>query len=220
MSGKNIRLLLGKPLLVYTLECARACPAVGLVIVSTDSDAIAAVAESAGVPVPFRRPASFATDTAAKIMAIRHATEYVEAHDGFLPEIVVDLDVGAPLRAPEDITRCIEELQAHEADAAVTVYEAERNPYFNMVEFADGDYLQLVRRPAAPVVRRQDAPAVFSVSGSVFAFRRSRLDQVTHLYNGRWRGCIVPRERALDIDREVDFRLVELLLREAQTREL
>jgi len=62
---------MGKPLLAYTIECARACPVVGHIVVSTDSDEIAAVAEVWGVPVPFRRPAEFASDTSAKIHAIR-----------------------------------------------------------------------------------------------------------------------------------------------------
>jgi len=218
LPGKNIRPLLGKPLLAYTIECARACPAVGRIVVSTDSDEIAAVAEAWGVPVPFRRPAEFATDASAKIHAIRHATQYVEEHEDYHPDIVVDLDVGVPLRAPEDIAACVEYFSAHDVDAVVTVYEAERNPYFNMVEF-DGDRVRLVKQAPAPLVRRQDAQPVYSVSPSVFAWRRDRM-AVTHLYEGRWGACIVPRERAIDIDHEIDFQLVEFLLMRQQNRDL
>jgi len=215
--GKNIRSLLGKPLLAYTIECARACPAVGHIVISTDSDEIATIAEACGVPVPFRRPTAMATDFAAKIHAIRHATKYVERHKGFSPEIVVDLDVGVPLRAPEDITACVEYFSAHDVEAVVTVYEAERSPYFNMVEFND-DCIQLVKQAAVPLARRQDAPPVYSVSPSVFAFRRDRLMSVTHLYAGRWGACVVPRERAIDIDHELDFQFVEFLLTRERNR--
>jgi N-acylneuraminate cytidylyltransferase/CMP-N,N'-diacetyllegionaminic acid synthase len=180
--------------------------------VSTDSDEIAEVAEACGMAVPFRRPAEFASDTAAKIHAIRHATRYVEEHEGFSPDIVVDLDVGVPLRTPDDVTACVDVLVADSTlDAAVTVYEAERSPYFNMVEF-EGDHVRLVKQPPAGLVRRQDAPQVYGVTPSVFAYRRDRLMTITHLYAGKWGACVVPRERAIDIDSEVDFQFVEFLL--------
>ena len=211
LPGKNIRPLLGKPLLAYAIECAQACPIVGHIVVSTDSDEIAAVAEAWGVPVPFRRPPELASDTAAKIYAIRHATQYVEEHENYYPDIVVDLDVGVPLRAPEDIMACVNVLVTYpHLDAAVTVYEAERNPYFNMVEF-EGECVRLVKRGPKPLIRRQDAPLVYSVSPSIFAWRRGSLS-VTHLYEGQWGACIVPRERAIDIDHEIEFQFVEFLL--------
>ena len=181
-------------------------------MVSTDSDEIASVAEESGVSVPFRRPPEFASDTAAKIDAIRHATEYVEQHEGFQPDVVVDLDVGVPLRTPEDVTACIEIMARHShLDGAVTVYESERSPYFNMVEFED-ERVRLVKQPKVGLVRRQDAPPVFSVSPSIFAYRRSSLMWITHLYEGAWGASVVPRERAIDIDAELDFRFVEFLM--------
>lgn len=209
---KNIRPLLGKPLLAYTIECARACRAVDRMVISTDSPEIAAVAESLGVPVPFRRPAELGQDSSAKADAIRHATRWVEENEDFWPSLVVDLDVSVPLRSPADIDAVVETFLQHEdLDAVVAVYEPERNPYFNMVEL-EGHRAVLAKRPPRPVIRRQDAPPVFSVSGSIFAWRRRALDHVTHLYEGHWGACVVPRENAIDIDTEVDFELVEFLL--------
>lgn len=209
--GKDIRPLLGRPLIAYTIESARACSTVGHIVVSTESDEIAAVVEANGVQVPFRRPAEMASNSAPKILAIRHATEYVEAHEGFAPEIVVDLGVDAPLRFPEDISACVNVLQTQPTlDAAVVVYEAERNPYYTMVEF-EGEQIRLVK-PGLRIVARQSAPLVYSVSGSVFAWRRNALASVTHLYEGRWGACIVPAERAIDIDREIDFQFAEFLM--------
>lgn len=215
--NKNIRLLLGKPLIAYTIECALACPVFGRIVVSTDSDEIAKVAEAWGASVPFRRPSELALDDSPKIGAIRHATQYVEENEHFYPDIVVDLDVGVPLRIPEDIIACMNILIGRpDLDAAVTVYEAERNPYFNMVE-VDGEHVRLVKQASRALVRRQDAPPVYSVSPSVFAWRRSSLS-ITHLYEGRWGACIVPRERAIDIDHEIDFRFVEFLLMQQRNK--
>jgi N-acylneuraminate cytidylyltransferase/CMP-N,N'-diacetyllegionaminic acid synthase len=213
--GKNLRSLLGKPLIAYAIECARACPTVDRIVVSTDSDKIAAVAESCGAPVPFRRPSELASDTSPKIAAIRHAVTYLAEKEGYEADIIVDLDVGVPLRRPEDITACVVTLEGNpDLDAVVTVYDAERNPYFNMVEIRDGR-ARLVKDAPAPITRRQDAPKVYSVSPSVFAWRRGSLS-VTHLYEGRWGACPVPRERAVDIDDEMDLLFVESLLRQGQ----
>ena len=210
--NKNIRILQGKPLLEYAIDCARQCPDVGDILVSTDSDDIAKIAEQSGVSVPFRRPCAFASDEIAKIHAIRHATEYFEHQAGFRPDVVVDLDVGVPLRTPGDITSCIELLALHShLDGVVTVYESERNPYFNMVEF-ERERIRLVKQPGVGLVRRQDAPPVFSVSPSIFAYRRSSLMDVVHLYEGKWGACIVPRDRAIDIDDELDLQFVRFLL--------
>jgi len=152
-----------------------------------------------------------ATDAAPKIDAIRHSVAYIEKTEGFSPDFVVDLDVGAPLRQPEDIEGCLRLFGPADVDAAVTIYESERNPYFNMVEVEESR-LRLVKQTAGRFVCRQQAPKVYSVSGSVFAFRRTRLMEVSHLYTGRWAGFVVPRERAIDIDAETDFQFVDFLM--------
>ena len=210
--NKNILDLHGRPLISYTLECARLCPAVGHVVVSTDSDEIASVVERLGVSVPFRRPAELASDSAPKIGAIRHATEYVEQHEGFRPDIVVDLDISVPLRTPDDVVGCIDLIIAHDdLDAAVSIYEPDRNPYYTMVE-PDGDRIRLSKQPARGIIRRQDVPPVYGVSGSVFAYRRSSLSTIEHLYAGAWGGYLIPRERAIEVDNEVDLKFVEIMM--------
>lgn len=210
--GKNVRRLLGKPLLQYTLECAAATPVIGRIAISTDAEEILSCALELGYPTTYRRPSQFATDGAAKIDAIRHLVEHVEATTDFRPDIIVDLDIGVPLRRPADVEAAIEVLHSDPTlDAVVTVYPAERNPYFNMVERKpDGGY-GLVRVPNPPVVRRQDAPQVFSITPAVFAWRRTAL-HVTHLFTGRWGVSVMPIERAIDIDTEHEFRLVEFLM--------
>ena len=212
MPRKNVMDLMGKPLISYTLDCARQCSAIGHFVVSTDSDEIAEVVESLGVAVPFRRPADLASDSAAKIGAIRHATAYVEEHEGFRPEIIVDLDISVPLRTPDDVTGLVQVMIAHDdLDAAVTIYEPDRNPYYTMVE-PDGHLIQLSKKPAKGIVRRQDVPPVYGVSGSGFAYRRTSLEMIEHLYAGAWGGYLIPRERAIEVDNEVDLRFVEIMM--------
>jgi N-acylneuraminate cytidylyltransferase/CMP-N,N'-diacetyllegionaminic acid synthase len=212
LRGKNIKTLHGKPLIQYTLECARRSARVDRFVVSTDSAEIINVVRSLGYDVEYRRPPELATDTIAKIDAIRHVTEFVEETHDFFPDIVVDLDIGVPLRQPEDVDRAVETLwQDPSMDAVVTVYHGERNPYFNMVQQSQTGYYELVKTATPPLVRRQDAPVVYSVTPAVFGWRRDRMN-VTHLYEGRWGVVEMPIDRSVDIDTEFDFRLAELLM--------
>ena len=152
-----------------------------------------------------------ASDTAPKVPTILHATSHVEKTFGFMPDIVVDLDITVPLRIPADIDSCVRVLESNpDLDAAVSVYEAERNPYYNMVEY-DGAHIKLVKKMGG-YTRRQDAPHVYSVSGSTFGYRRSSLGTVKHLYEGKWGAYTIPRNRGIDIDTEVDFELASTLL--------
>jgi CMP-N,N'-diacetyllegionaminic acid synthase len=213
--GKNVRLLHGKPLLQYTIECVQRSTAIDRFVFSTDSDEIADVIRSLGHDVPYMRPPELAGDAAAKIDAIRHVTEFVERTDRFFPDIVVDLDIGVPLRTASDVDRAVSALAADDAmEAVVTVYPAERNPYFNMVERQPDGYYGVVRKIAPPLVRRQDAPAVYSVTPAVFAWKRDKM-HITHLYEGRWGVVEMPAERAIDIDNEFEFELVEFLMARA-----
>jgi len=210
--GKNVRVLHGKPLVQYTLECVQRSTQVDRFVVSTDSDEIAGIVRGLGYEVPYMRPAHLASDAAAKIDAIRHVTEFVEETDGFFPDIVVDLDIGVPLRDPADVNRAIDALWQDDAmEAVVTAYRSERSPYFNMVEQQPDGYYAVVNKMTPPLVRRQDAPTVYSLTPAVFGWKRDKM-HLTHLYEGRWGIVEMPAERSIDIDTEFEFQLVDRLM--------
>lgn len=210
LPGKNIKKLKGKPLLAYSVDCANKCSIIGRTILSTDNNQIRSVAKSLGVDT-IRRPSNLATDESPKIDSILHATEYVENKQNFYPDYIVDLDVGVPLRKPEDITNCVTILVENpKLDGVVTIYESERNPYFNMIEFS-GSEIKLVKNAKKGILSRQEAPEVFSVSPAVFVWRRKSMS-IKHLYQGKWGAHIIPRRRAIDIDTKFDFDLVTWLM--------
>ena len=218
IKGKNVYRINGRPLIEYTIDCAIRCSSIDQFIVTTDSKEIADLVRGLGVDVPFNRPAEYSTDVSPKIDAILHATRYVENNDGFFPDVVVDLDVTVPQRQPEDIGGVIKLLHGNrEFDAAVTVYIPELNPYYTMVEFIDNDpekkeQISLSKETAHGVISRQDAPKSYGVSGSVFAYRRSSMDKVSHLHTGKWGGYIVPRQRAIEADDLFNMEIIELML--------
>ena len=208
--GKNIRPLLGKPLIVYTIEQALACPGVDGIYVSTDSPEIAEIARAAGAEVPFLRPAELATSSAPKIPVIQHLVEQIELA-GVRVQRIVDLDPTSPLRDIADIQACLGMLDG-ETDVVITGYEAEKNPYFNMVEMQPDGTVGLVKQPRQSVVARQQAPKVFAMNASIYVWHRHTLEK--GLWRGRARLYVMPRERSIDIDSPVDFKLVEILMRE------
>ena len=105
LPGKNIRPLLGKPLIAYTIEQALAHPQIDRVFVSTDSPVIAEAARKAGAEVPFLRPSQLATHNAGKIAVIEHLVGWVVNHVGPVQRIV-DLDPTSPC-APPVISRLV-----------------------------------------------------------------------------------------------------------------
>lgn len=206
--GKNTRLLLGKPLIVYSIEQALQCPEIEHVFVSTDSQEIADLAIDAGAKVLGLRPAHLATVNAPKLPVIRHLIDCVK-ESGVPVSRVVDLDPTSPLRDISDITQCLSLLD-RDADLVITGYEAEKNPYFNMVEEKPDGKIRTVKSLGEDVFARQEAPAVYSMNGSVYVWWENSL--TSSLWDGNVRLHVMPRERSIDVDDEVDWMMVELLM--------
>ena len=208
--GKNIRNLCGKPLIAWTIEQAFASKITDQIFVSTDSEDIAHVARSHGAQVPFIRPAELATSTAGKLPVIEHLVNWVEAHHGPVSAIV-DLDPTSPLRDATDIQACFSMLDAN-TDVVITGYEADKNPYFNMVELKSNGFYERVCLPDKEVLGRQSAPKVFAMNASIYAWHRHSLS--SSLWDSpKIRLHVMPRERSIDIDHGIDFELVALLMK-------
>jgi len=210
--GKNIRMLCGQPLIGYAINAARASRFLPRQIVSTDSPEIAAVARSFGAEVPFLRPAYLATDTVPERLAWRHAITTMEELEGTRVDVLVSVPPTCPLRDPSDIDRCVEMLLESDADIVVTATEAACNPYFSMISFDDRGLARLAVAPEGLVTRRQDAPAVYDLTAVAYAARRDSVLRLDSIFHGRVKAVIIPRERAVDIDSQLDFDLAELLL--------
>ena len=207
---KNVRPLLDKPLITWTIEQAARIASIDAVYVSTDDAEIASVAKNAGGRILGMRPAELATSAAPKLPVIRHLVEQVEA-SGVKVDTIVDLDPTSPLRADQDIEDCLA-LLAPEVDVVITAFPSEKSPYFNMVEeTADGN-VRLVKAPTSPVFGRQGAPRVYSMNASVYVWHRHTLDK--GLWEGKVRMHNMPRERSIDVDTLLDFKLVEMLMKE------
>ena len=212
LPGKNIRPLNGKPLIAWTIEHALAVERIDRVIVSTDSDEIASISKQYGADVPFIRPANLATDESPEWLAWRHGLEYLKEETGAMPEIMVSLPATAPLRLTSDINNCLDEYEKGPTDVVITVTDAHRSPYFNMVkENSDGSF-GLVNTPPLTVKRRQDAPMVYDMTTVCYVANSEFVMLYDSIFGGQVRAVHVPIERAIDIDTLLDFQIAEVLL--------
>jgi CMP-N-acetylneuraminic acid synthetase len=207
---KNIRPLGGKPLIGHAIATARASQYISRVIVSTDDEEIAEVAQEHGGEVPSLRPAELAGDTAAEWLAWRHAITELA---GGPFDTFVSVPPTAPLRDVSDVDACIEALHGGDCDIAVTATEAHRSPYFNMItRAADGAAALVIPPPPGTVTRRQDAPAVYDMTTVAYAAKPEFILRESGIFAGRVKAVLVPVERALDIDTLLDFEFAEFLL--------
>ncbi len=206
--GKNIRPLLGKPLLAYSIEQAQSSGLFDHIAVSSDSQAILDIAHACGIDLLIRRPSALADDTAPKLPAIAHAADMAEQLSGLSFDIVVDLDVTAPARTPDAIVGAVTLLEQTAACNVISAHPSRRSPYFNMVEQAADGSVHLVKPPPLPITRRQDAPPTYDLNASIYVWQREWLRQHHTLFHERTRLYIM-KETAPDIDSELDFILVE-----------
>lgn len=212
VKGKNVRLMLGKPLISHSIEQARASGLFDAIAVSSDSDQILEIASTCGADHLVKRPVDLATDTAAKLPVIRHCVSEVERARGQSFNTLVDLDATSPLRSPQDIRDAVSLLETSGAGNVITAMPARRSPYFNLVEIDEHNFVKLAKTVATPFVRRQDAPKCYDMNASIYVWQRDVLFDAPTLFNSDTRLHVMPEERSIDIDSELDFLFVEFLM--------
>lgn len=209
---KNLKPLDGKPLIAYSINSALENELIDEVIVSTDDSEIAEVAKSLGAKVPFIRPEELARDDSPEWLSWQHAVKYCQ-NNSIDFDIFVVLPATAPLRNNTDITKCIEKLESSNSDMIITVRNAERNPWFNMVKKDEKGQTVIVNKPKENIFRRQDVPIVFDMTTVAYVSSKEYILEKTSIFDGTLDHVVIPKERAIDIDDEVDFEFAEYLLR-------
>ena len=209
--GKNVRLLGGRTLLEYTAAAARDAAVIDRIVVSTDSEEVAAAGRAAGLEVPFLRPAALAQDDTAMLPVICHAIDEV-TRAGWTPELVVLLQPTSPLRRPDHVARAVELLRSSGADSVVTVVEVPKHLSPDYVMRIDGGVLRPFLPEGERVTRRQDVRPAYSRDGTVYAFRRDTLDRCGSIYGDDCRPLIIDARESLSIDTPEDWAAAEKIL--------
>lgn len=213
---KNIKPLLGKPLMAWIIAAAKKSKYLSRLILSTDSEKYAKIGRKLGIEVPFIRPKKYATDRADDIAYLTHAVWWLEKNEGWRADIIVRLIPTTPLARAESIDACIKLLiDDASATSARTIKPAPKHPYklWRII----GDEL----KPFVPkeltgfeepsnVSRHLLPPAYTHVD--VIAVRYDTLMRDRLLTGGRVRYHLIDHD-AVDIDTEMDLTLAEILLR-------
>lgn len=213
LPGKNLKVLGDKPLIGIAIECALKISRIKRVIVSTDAEEIATVSRRYGAEVPFLRPAELALDSTPEWHAWQHALNYLKDFEGSLPKSMVSLPTTSPLRSVVDVDNCINEYEKGLSDVVVTITNSHRNPYFNMVkEDASGEFV-LVNKPDQIITQRQRTPTVFDLTTVCYVANSQFVLTNNGIFEGKVGAVRVPQERAIDIDTEFDFDIVQALIK-------
>ncbi|MEI7605822.1 MAG: acylneuraminate cytidylyltransferase family protein [Rhodospirillaceae bacterium] len=211
LTGKNIRPLLGKPLIGWSVEQALACPEIDAVVVSTDDQAIADAAAASGAEVPFLRPPELATDTASSIDVILHAIDTLEAAGRHF-DILVLLEPTSPLREVSDLSGALEVLVSTPGvESVVSVAQVENVHPAYLYRIEDG-LLSPYGGMQATGVRRQTLDSLYFLEGSVYASTVAALRSRRSFYHDHTAPWRVSRYKSLEIDELCDLICAEALM--------
>lgn len=209
ITDKNIRQVCGKPLLAYSIECAIQSGQFDRVFVSTDSEQYARIAEQYGADASFLRSSANAQDTSSSWDAVREVLIHFEAQGIYYDNIML-LQPTSPLRSAADIRNSFQLQYEKEANAIISVTETDHSPIWcstlaqdlRMDSFWQNEYVGLPR---------QMLPVYYRINGAIYLITRAELNK-KDLFRKRCYAYIMPAERSVDIDTELDFKLVECCL--------
>jgi len=211
LPGKNIKLLNNKPLIAYTIIAAKNSKYIDNVFVSTDDKEIAEVSLKYGAKVPFLRPKELATDNALAIDNYIYTIEKLkELYNKEIPEIVV-LQPTSPLRNTEDINSAIEIFITKKADSVISFSEMTHPPVWAKKVINDGtvrDYFE----NAAGFKNRQDIEKALMPNGAIYILKYELLKNKYTYYSDKTYPYIMPANRSVDIDLQIDFDFAEFLM--------
>lgn len=217
LPGKNIRDLLGRPAIAWTIDAALEAAVFARVIVTTDSEEIAAVARAGGAEVPFLRAATLADDVTPVSAATADALDRVDAAGTF--DFVAQLMANCPLRTAADIRNSHRQFVESDADAQLSVTRfGWQNPWWSFTR--DAAFALQPVFPDRVTARSQDLPELFCPTGAVWWARAAVLRTERTFHVAGRTGWEIPWQRAVDIDTEDDWRMAEQLLALTQAPEV
>jgi len=210
LPAKNIKPLLGKPLIQYSIDVALHTSGVDKVFVSTDDNDIAKVSRLNGAIV-IDRPVELAQDDSLEWQAWQHAISWVKERYGEFEEFI-SLPATSPLRSVKDVESAILRKSDIGADVCIAITPASRSPYFNMVKKSSTNLIELVNKSVNSISRRQDSPEVFDITTVVYVANTEFIMKNNSLFDGTVTSIEVPKHRAVDIDDIYDFNFAESIL--------
>lgn len=207
---KNIRELSGKPLIAWTIEQAVSCKYIDKVIVSTDDNEIANISEKYGAEVPFLRPKDLSLDKSKMVDVVLHALSVINKGSTFY-DLFMLLQPTSPLRTIEDIAKSIESLFELNAKAILGICEVDHHPVLTNTLPENGCMGNFLSKELQNT-NRQELPIYYRINGAMYLAYCDYYMKHKSFYSEQTYAYIMPHDRSVDIDSEIDFKLAEFLL--------
>ena len=212
LPGKNIKQLNGKPLICHTIGDALKSNNLDQVFVSTDDPAIAKISKKCGAKI-IDRPDEFANDESLTIDAIYHTISTIK--DASDKDLIILLQPTSPLRNATDIDAALDIFLETDCDSVISMCTVEHSPYW-CFKYEDDKFKPLFGNKGLQM-RRQELPDVYRPNGAIYITTIKNLNKNNGFYCDKIIPYIMPAERSVDIDEEIDFKLAELLIQEDTT---
>jgi len=209
LKNKNLLKFRNRSLLGHSILQAKSSKLIKKVFVSTDSLKIKKEAIKYKALVPFLRPKNLASDKSAEINSWKHAVNYLNNKLNIFPDYIVSVPTTSPLRNISDINKCIGEAINKKLDLVTAITKSQKNPYFNMLEMKKKKF-KIIKKNKN-FYRRQDAPKCFDMTTACYVFNPEYIKRTNNIFSGKIGYIEIPRERAIDIDDNFDYRIATLL---------
>jgi CMP-N-acetylneuraminic acid synthetase len=201
---KNIRMLWGKPLIVYTIEAAKKASHISDFLVSSEDNEIIEVARKYNAPVPFVRPAELSGDKIRNIDVVDHALRFMEGAKGITYDIIVLLQPTSPVRDPGHIDRAVELLWNSDCDSLASVKGPfkKRDPILKAIR--DG-----ILEDYSPVNDPKNVEPFYLYNASLYAVKRDYFVRHKKLISPKQIPLIMDKFHSVDVDTDADFLVAE-----------
>jgi len=206
---KNIRKLAGKPLINYTIEEAKKSK-INKIIVSTDNKKIAKASETAGAEVPFFRPKKFSGDKTSTLQVVEHALNFLNKNQSYKPDIIIILQPTSPLRSFKIINKSINLLKKSKSSSVITVSKIKTHHYASF--WFNQKYLKPYRADFQKFTLRQNYPALYYPTGSIYTLWYETLSKYHSIYGPKIKPLIIRDKFEIDIDSTFDLFLTEMTI--------
>ncbi len=219
---KNLRIIEGKHLIEYIIETAHKVDGIDDLIVSTDSEEIAKIAEKRGVKVPFLRPLELAGDEVPLVAVSRHALNFFDENI-YKPDAIVSLQPTSPLLSFGSIKNAVTLYRTGEYDSVVSVTKISHFHPFRTYKIEGTLVKPLTEYTSEKYLQKQDRPSAYGFTGGLYLRKRDLLEKWNRrdfALGDKVGGVVVSEEEAIDIDSELDLLFFETILRYKKEKEL
>lgn len=212
LPGKNILELAGLPMISWTILAARQSQYIDRIVVTTDSQEIATIAEQAGAEVPFIRPPSLADDSASSVDVIAHCLDFLATQKNDCFPIFVLLQPTSPLRDAACIDEAFGIFRQRSADSVVSVTSESHRPEWTSTLTSEGALDNFYSALYGSEKRNLDGP-LYRLNGAIYVCRAERFSSERRLlFPTRSFGYPMPVEKSVDVDTLFDFKMAQMLL--------